>query len=96
MTNGAPTTTTQPIISTENHTVLLPVEIWLGGTKLSTNASRAPQKPRQPRNHISPLPLPRRNGRSVFFILYRRTMAAENMSMYMIRYSSTVSCDRIW
>ncbi len=31
--NGAMTTISAPIISTENHTVLLPVEIWLGGMK---------------------------------------------------------------
>ena len=46
--NGAITTISAPMISTENHTVLLPVEIWLGGMKLSTNASNEPQKPRPP------------------------------------------------
>ncbi len=57
-------------MSTENHTVLLPTEIWLGGTKLRMKASSAPQKPTVPIVHIRPLPfLPRRNGRAVPFIL---------------------------
>lgn len=69
--NGAITTTSAPMISTENHTVLLPVEIWLGGMKLSTNASSEPQKPRPPTSHIRPLPpLPIRNGRFSFLIMY--------------------------
>lgn len=70
MINGAMTTINAPIINTENHTVLLPVEIWLGGMKLRMNASNDPQKPRPPMNHIKPLPdLPIRNGRFSFFIL---------------------------
>ncbi len=64
------TTISAPMMSTENHTVLLPVEIWLGGIKLSTNASNDPQKPSPPMSHINPLPfLPIRNGRFSFFIL---------------------------
>ena len=70
MMNGAATTTNAPMIRTANHTVLLPVEIWLGGIKLSTNANSEPQNPRPPTNHISPLPLPPiRNGRFAFFML---------------------------
>ena len=73
MMKGAITTTRAPIISTENHTVLLPTEIWLGGMKLSTKASREPRNPSPPMNHIMPLPLPpMRKGRLLFFMLYRR------------------------
>lgn len=69
MINGAATTTITPIKSTANHTVLLPVAIWLGGIKLSTKASNEPKKPRPPTSHIKPLPfLPIRNGRPAFFI----------------------------
>ena len=43
---------------------------YMGGMKLSTNASSEPQKPRPPTSHIRPLPpLPIRNGRFSFFIL---------------------------
>ena len=56
MINGAITTTIAPTIRTVNHTVLLPVEIWLGGIKLNMNASNEPQKPRPPISHIRPLP----------------------------------------
>ena len=40
--NGATTTMIAPIINTENQTVLLPVEIWLGGIKLRMKASNEP------------------------------------------------------
>ena len=70
MMNGATTTMMAPIINTENQTVLLPVDIWLGGMKLRMKASNEPQNPRPPTNHIRPLPdLPIRNGRLSFFIL---------------------------
>ena len=75
----------QPIIKTEYQTVLLPVAIWPGGMKLRTNARSEPANPTTPSSHISPLPLPSLNGRGVSFILYLRTIAAANMSMYMIR-----------
>ena len=69
MINGAATTTITPIKSTANHTVLLPVAIWLGGIKLNTKASNEPRKPKPPTSHINPLPLwPMRNGRPAFFI----------------------------
>ena len=84
--NGATTTMIAPIINTENQTVLLPVEIWLGGIKLRMKASNEPQKPRPPTNHIKPLPdLPIRNGRFSFFILYRNAIAPENINRYIIR-----------
>lgn len=85
MMNGITTMTTQPIISTEYHTVLLPVFIWLGGMKLKTNAKSEPPKPTNPMIHIRRLPLPRRKGRGADFILYLNTMAAANISMYIIR-----------
>ena len=57
-----------PIISTENQTVLLPVEIWLGGMKLRIKASNDPQKPRPPTNHIKPLPRLTDTERTVEFL----------------------------
>ena len=70
MMNGATTTTKAPIINTENQTVLLPVEIWLGGMKLNIKASKDPQNPSPPIIHIRLLPFfPIRNGRLAFFML---------------------------
>ena len=55
--NGTTTITIQPIASTEYQTVLLPVEICPGGTKLNTNASNDPQNPTPLTIHINPFPL---------------------------------------
>ena len=56
---------TQTKKNTEILTVLLPVAICPGGTKLNTKASSEPPKPIAPSSHITPLPLPlpRRKGR---------------------------------
>ena len=62
--NGITTITIAPMISTKNHTVLLPVAICDGGMKLSTKAKSEPQKPKPARNHIRTLPRPKRKGRS--------------------------------
>ena len=65
--------------------------------KLSTKASSEPLKPKPATNQISPLPtLPTLNGRTIFGILYRNMMADANISRYIIRYNSTVSCESIW
>jgi hypothetical protein len=60
----------QPIIITLNQTVLLPVEIWLGGMKLNTKASNEPKKPMPPTSHIKKLPfLPILNARGASFMI---------------------------
>lgn len=79
------TMTMHPIINTEYQTALLPVAICPGGMKLRMKASNDPAKPTTPSSHIRPLPFPSLNGRGASFILYLKTIAAANMSMYMIR-----------
>lgn len=60
----------QPPNITAYHTVLLPVEIWLGGMKLKTKASNEPKKPTPPTIHIKALPfLPILNERGASFML---------------------------
>ena len=96
MMNGMTTIIIQPATSTVYHTALLPVSICPGGMKLRTKASKDPANPTVPITHIRALPLPIRNGRGLSFILYLKTIAAANISMYIIRYSRMVSCDNIW
>ena len=86
-----------PTISTPYHTPVLPTDICDGGIKLSTKAKSEPQNPKPPSSHIRALPLaPKRKGRSSFGYLYLRVIAAANISIYIIRYSNTVSCESIW
>ena len=85
MTYGITTITMHPTTRTEYQTVLLPVWICPGGMKLRMNASNEPANPTTPITHIRPLPFPSLNGRGVSFILYRSTIAAANMSMYIMR-----------
>ena len=59
--NGVATTTTHPIISTANQTVLLPTLICEGGMKLNTKASKAPQNPSPAMIHIPTSPRSQRN-----------------------------------
>ena len=95
MINGIRIMTMQPAINTEYHTAGLPVWICPGGMKLRTKASNEPPNPTPPIIHIRIFPFPSLKGLSADFILYRRVIAAANISMYMIRYSRIVSCDSI-
>ena len=67
---GIATKTMQPIIITLNQTVLLPVDIWLGGMKLKMKASNEPKKPTPPTIHIRELPfLPILKARGASFMI---------------------------
>lgn len=81
--NGAATTTTQPIIKTANHTVLLPT-CRLGGMKLSTNASSEPQKPRtadEPHQSVA-FAADAERARGLFHIVTQIDGAAEHQQIH--------------
>ena len=94
MINGRIITTNAPPNSTEYQTVVLPVAICAGGIKLNTNANNEPKNPTPAIIHIVVLP-PRRNGRSFCERRQRRMIAETNISIYITRQSSAVSCDNI-
>lgn len=62
-----------------------------GRDEAQHKGQQGPQNPKPAMIQIRKLPLPIRNGRCSFGILYRRTMAEANINRYMIRYNSTVN-----